>query len=76
MSYEVLLGQNKILAYFTLDVSANTQDLPILQPSIYTTLIYHHHYPVIYFDELYQHFRHCLPASTKPGHLRIYLDKK
>lgn len=70
------MSQNKILAYFTLDISANVQQLPILQPSIYTTLICHCHYPVVYFDDLYQHFYHCLPPSTKPGHLRIYLDKK
>lgn len=51
MSFEVLLSQNKILAYFTLDISANIQDVSIiLQPSIYATLVFHNHYPVVYFE--------------------------
>lgn len=61
MSSTVLLGQNKILAYFTLDSSVNTQQLPLLEPSAYTTMIFHNHYPIIYLEKIYEHFKNCLP---------------
>ena len=61
MSYEALLAQNKILAYFTLDTSANVQANSLLQPSEYAIFIFHNHYPAIYYQAIFDHFRHCLP---------------
>ena len=75
MSYEVLLTQNKILSYFSLDSSANIQKNALLQPSNYPTFIFHNHYPVVYYQDLFEHFRHCLPENCQAGNIRIFYNK-
>ena len=76
MSFEALLTQNKILGYFTLETSANIQKESELQPSTLPLFVFHNHYPIIYYQELYQHFRNCLPEKCEPGNLRIFYNKK
>lgn len=76
MSWQTLLCHNKILVEFSLHPSARREQEEILHCSNYFTMVYHHHYPIVYFEELHQHFLHLLPPGTEPGHLRIYQKEK
>lgn len=76
MSSEVIYSQNKQLAFFYLDPQINIQKDPLLEVSVYTTFILHYHYPVIYYDEIYKHFRNCLDEKVVPGNIRILYKKK
>ena len=76
MSSEVVYSQNKQLAYFHLDSSVNIQKDPLLQVPAYTTFIHHYHYPVVYYEELYNYCKNCLHENVVPGNIRIFYQKK
>ncbi len=57
----VIYGQNKVICFIDLPKELVKKDNPFIQINPLVLVAFHFHYPCVYYENVFNHFKHIIP---------------
>lgn len=71
---EAVLQRSKILCYFRLEKTIPGVEDELLRPLTLPLVVYHFHYPPVYYPIIFEHFKNMLPSQYTQHHICLKKD--